>query len=82
MAEQQIDPWSLSIEQLSSLKKQHEDEIAELQTQMQSLANAKGRFINSKNCVEDISKSKEDDTLLVPLNSSLCKLVMDKCFMV
>jgi len=72
----QIDPWSLSIEQLNSLKKQHEDEIAELQTQMQSLQNAKGKFLNSKSCVEDISKSKENDALLVPLNSSLCKFRM------
>jgi prefoldin alpha subunit len=72
MAEQ-IDPWSLSIEQLSSLKKQHEDEIAELQTQLQSLSNAKGRFVNSRNCIEDIAKSKEGDAMLVPLNSSLCK---------
>ena len=75
MAENQVNPWDLSLEQLSSLKKQHEDEIAELQSQLQSLNSAKGRFNNSKTCIDDISKSKVGDSLLVPLNSSLCEFL-------
>ena len=73
----QIQPWDLSIEQLGQLKKQHEDEISELQVQLQSLNSAKGKFINSKSCVDEMSKSKEDDAILVPLNSSLCKSFID-----
>ena len=72
MSEREINPWDLSIESLSTYKKQHEDEINELQSQLQSLNSAKGKFNNSKACMEEVAKSKEGDHLLVPLNSSLC----------
>jgi len=71
--EREIQPWQLSIEQLDQLKKQHEGEIQELQSQLQSLHSAKGRFNNSRACIDEVGKGKEGDALLVPLNSSLCK---------
>jgi hypothetical protein len=35
------------------------------------LHNAKGRFLNARNTLDDISTSASNDVLLVPLNSSL-----------
>jgi len=41
--EREIQPFQLSLEQLSSLKTQHEEELMELQKQMESLFDAKNR---------------------------------------
>jgi prefoldin alpha subunit len=70
-SERQIDPMSLSLDQLNNLKTQNEEELQELQRQLEALHNAKGRFLNARNNLDDMSTSKKDDVLLVPLNSSL-----------
>eukprot|EP01035_Chromulina_nebulosa_P018319 gene18319-24006_t len=67
----EIDPLKLTLEQLNSLKTQHEEEINELNKQLEVLYNAKNRFINARNILDDISKYNDGDTLLVPLTSSL-----------
>lgn len=41
--EREIQPFQLSIEQLSALKTQHEEELQELQKQMESLYDANSR---------------------------------------
>ena len=61
----------LSLEQLSSLKQQHEDELQELQKQLETLSGAKRRFLNARLALDEIKNSEEGDKLLVPLNSSL-----------
>ena len=74
--EREIQPWQLSIEQLANLKKQHEEELSEIQSQLQQIQNAKSRFLNSRFTLEELSKSKEGDAMLIPLNSSLCGLLV------
>ena len=61
----------LSLEQLNNLKTQNEEELQELQRQLEALHNAKGRFMNARNTLDDISTSAVNDVILVPLNSSL-----------
>lgn len=61
----------LSLEQLNNLKTQNEEELQELQRQLEALHNAKSRFANARNMLDDISTSANNDVLLVPLNSSL-----------
>ena len=69
--EREIQPMQLSLEQLNSLKGQHEQEIQELSKQMESLYNAKNRYMTAKSVISDISACPEGNTLMVPLNSSL-----------
>lgn len=69
--EREVSAEDLTIDQLASLKQQHEDEIKELSSQLDQLHGAKSRYINSKNVIDDMSKSTEGSTLLVPLTSSL-----------
>lgn len=69
--EREIQPMQLSLEQLSSLKTQHEEELQELQRQMESLYGAKSRFVNAKATLTDLSSCPEGNTLMIPLNSSL-----------
>ena len=67
----EINPLQLSLEQLNALKTQHEEELSELQRQMESLMNAKGRFLSARNTLDEISINKPGDRLLIPLNASL-----------
>jgi prefoldin alpha subunit len=69
--EREIQPYQLSIEQLQSLKTQHEEELQELQRQMESLIGAKSRFINAKNSLLDIATSSNETKIMIPLNASL-----------
>jgi prefoldin alpha subunit len=70
--ELEITPWTMSIEELNSLKTQLDTEIQDLQKQLESLSNGKSRFINARETVDDISKSSNSgDSLLIPLTSSL-----------
>lgn len=71
MNEREIQPMQLSLEQLSGLKQQHEEELQELQRQMDSLSSARNRFIIARNTLEDVSATAEGNPLLVPLNASL-----------
>lgn len=61
----------LSLEQLSALKQQHEEELQELNRQMESLYGAKGRFSTARSTLEDISTASAGNKLMIPLNSSL-----------
>lgn len=67
----EISPMQLSLEQLNSLKTQHEEEIAELSKQLEALVGAKTRFLSSRMTLEDMQTTKNGDNLLVPLTSSL-----------
>jgi prefoldin alpha subunit len=69
--EREINPVQLSLEQLSFIKTQHEDEIIELNKQLEALIGAKNRYLLAKNTVSDISSTALGTSLLVPLNSSL-----------
>ena len=69
--EREIQPMQLSLEQLSSLKQQQEEELQELQRQLETLVGARNRFLNSRNVLDEISGSAPGSSLLVPLNSSL-----------
>jgi hypothetical protein len=69
--EREIHPAQLSLEQLNSLKGQHENEIQELQRQLEQLVGAKNRFTTAKLTLLDMSSYSEDHKILVPLNSSL-----------
>lgn len=69
--EREIQPMQLSLEQLSSLKTQHENEIQELGRQMESLYGAKSRYNNAKAVLGDINTCPTGNALLIPLNSSL-----------
>ena len=70
--EQEINPFTMSIDQLNEYKSSLEVEIQDLQKQLESLHNAKSRFNNSRASIDDIEKSsKVGDSLLVPLTSSL-----------
>ena len=69
--EREINPMQLSIEQLHSLKQQHEEEIQEMQKQLDSLATARNRFLSAKSSLNDIANTPQDNFLYVPLSSSL-----------
>lgn len=69
--DREISLVSLSLEQLNSIKSQIEGELQELQKQLESLSLARNRFTNAKSILLDLSTSKADEKLLVPLNSSL-----------
>ncbi len=69
--EREIQPMQLSLEQLSSLKTQHEEELQELQRQMESLYGAKNRFVNAKATLLDMAECPPGNSLMIPLNSSL-----------
>ena len=69
--EREVNPMQLSLEQLNALKQQHEEEIQELSAQLEQLHGAKARFVNALAAIDEVSKSKNGDSLLVPLNSSL-----------
>jgi prefoldin alpha subunit len=69
--EREIQPWNLSVEQLHSLKGQHEDEIRSLTGQLEQLYGAKNRFVSSKSTLSDMGTAEKGRQILVPLNSSL-----------
>jgi prefoldin alpha subunit len=69
--EREVAAEDLTIEQLSNLKQQHEDEIKELSSQLDQLFGAKNRYINARNVLDDMNKSSPGAPMLVPLTSSL-----------
>ena len=69
--EREINPMQLSIEQLHTLRQQHEEEIQEMQKQLDSLAQARNRFLSAKSSLNDIAETPSDNFLYVPLSSSL-----------
>jgi len=69
--EREIQPMQLSIQQLSQLKTQHEEEISDLNKQLETLIGAKNRFLNARSTLAEISTSSIGNRLLIPLNSSL-----------
>eukprot|EP01032_Pedospumella_encystans_P011861 gene11861-13758_t len=69
--EREIQPMQLSLEQLSSLKTQHENEIQELSRQMEALYGAKNRYNNAKVVLGDVNTCPSGNQLMIPLNSSL-----------
>jgi prefoldin alpha subunit len=69
--EREVSAEDLSLDQLANLKQQHEDEIKELSSQLDQLFGAKNRYINARNVLDDMNKTEEDSTLLIPLTSSL-----------
>eukprot|EP01041_Mallomonas_annulata_P014576 gene14576-31027_t len=69
--EQQIEPFSMPLDQLANVKKQQEDDCAELQRQLEALSGARFRYLNARNTLDDISESPAGKVLLVPLNQSL-----------
>jgi len=76
MAAMEINPREinigmLSVEQLSGLKTQHEEELRGLQQQLETLHGAKNRFINARSTLDDIKSSSDGAPLLIPLNGSL-----------
>ena len=49
-----------------------EDELKEMGRQLEALSGAKARFISARNNLDDMnSNTKKEQTLLVPLSSSL-----------
>eukprot|EP00602_Paraphysomonas_sp_CaronLab_P003968 CAMPEP_0185017440 /NCGR_PEP_ID=MMETSP1103-20130426/398_1 /TAXON_ID=36769 /ORGANISM="Paraphysomonas bandaiensis, Strain Caron Lab Isolate" /LENGTH=160 /DNA_ID=CAMNT_0027546859 /DNA_START=10 /DNA_END=492 /DNA_ORIENTATION=+ len=69
--EREVNAADLSIDQLATLKQQHEDELQELQNQLEQLHGAKNRYIHAKNVLEDMSSTQDGAPMLVPLTSSL-----------
>lgn len=69
---QQIDLASLSVQQLTQVKKQFDEEVQHLSSSYQSLRGAQQKF---RECIKTIqtgvTESTEDQTILVPLTSSL-----------
>lgn len=69
---QQIDLASLSVQQLTQVKKQFDEEVQHLSSSYQSLRGAQQKF---RECIKTIqtgvTESTEDRTILVPLTSSL-----------
>jgi len=61
----------LSIDQLSYLKNQHEQEIIEMNKQLETLVGARNRYLGAKSTLTDIATVPEGNSMLVPLNSSL-----------
>ncbi|RYY69822.1 prefoldin subunit alpha [archaeon] len=69
--QQEINLFQLSLEQLNSLKGQHEEEIQQLNRQAETLLGARNRFLTTRATLQQLNQGKEGDQLLVPLNSSL-----------
>merc|ERR1712093_212522 len=68
---QQIPLEELSVEQLSQIKQQLDEEIQHLTQSFTALKQAQIKFQEAKNSLEDISPAKQSKPLLVPLTSSL-----------
>lgn len=66
-----VNPMDLSLEQLSSLRAQNEEELVELSRQMEALHGARGRYGSARGALDQLQAAPEDGRLLVPLNSSL-----------
>jgi prefoldin alpha subunit len=69
--EREIEPMSLSLEQLSNLKQQWEAEINEMRGQLEQLMGARNRFLSAKVTLEEFSKFPSDNEMFIPLNTSL-----------
>ncbi|OQO11990.1 hypothetical protein B0A48_02629 [Cryoendolithus antarcticus] len=69
---QQIDLNQLSVQQLTQVKKQFDDEVQHLSNSYQNLRVAQGKFRDCVTSIKDgVADSVKDKSLLVPLTSSL-----------
>ena len=68
---QQIDISSLSLEQISLLKSQFEQEIEQLSALQESLLSGISRFENTRLALQAVTDQSEGGDLLVPLTGSL-----------
>lgn len=68
---QQIDISSLSLEQVSLLKSQFEQEIEQLSSLRETLLSGISRFENTRAALQSLAAGSEDSELLVPLTGSL-----------
>jgi prefoldin alpha subunit len=66
-----IDITKLPIQQLDSLKTQLSEEVSILQSSMQRLKMVQQSFQTSENTIETLRSNHDNDTILVPLTSSL-----------
>lgn len=71
MAGNEMDISTLSLDQLNNLKTQHEQELNSLSARHGDLKQAEGRFRQSKDALNAISKDDEGKRMLVPLTQSL-----------
>uniref|UniRef100_A0A7S3NIR8 Prefoldin subunit 5 n=1 Tax=Aureoumbra lagunensis TaxID=44058 RepID=A0A7S3NIR8_9STRA len=71
--QQQIDISKLSLEQLNSMKQEHEESVQELSSQLETMKLAEGRFRESRNTLDIIKldDQAEGKEMLVPLTQSL-----------
>ena len=68
----QMDVGSMSLEQLQSIKVQHEEEVQELRRQLQALYGVKNRFLSAKSAVDELIRTDNGGKeILIPLTSSL-----------
>jgi prefoldin alpha subunit len=66
-----IDITKLPMQQLDSLKTQLSEEVNILQNSLQRLKMVQQSFQTSENTIETLKTNRENDTILVPLTSSL-----------
>mmetsp|Transcript_14600 Transcript_14600/g.24233 ORF Transcript_14600/g.24233 Transcript_14600/m.24233 type:complete len:160 (-) Transcript_14600:2185-2664(-) len=69
--EREVTVADLTLDQLSGLKTQHEDELTELQHQLEQLHGARNRYNNSMSTLDNMGRARDEQTMLIPLNSSL-----------
>jgi prefoldin alpha subunit len=69
--QQTLNLGRLSLEQLGGLKQQLESEIETLTRAFDGLRGARGRFQDSKGCLEAYKTMQEGQEMLVPMTSSL-----------
>ncbi|ESO92077.1 hypothetical protein LOTGIDRAFT_217219 [Lottia gigantea] len=68
---QQIDISQLPIQQLNQLAQQVEQELEFFQTSLTQLKIAQGKFVESQECMNKVTKENVDKEILVPLTSSM-----------
>ncbi|XP_076766163.1 prefoldin 5 [Xylocopa sonorina] len=68
---QQIDLTTLSLQQLTMLKQQLDQELGVFQDSLQTLKIAQSKFQESGSCLEKINPSMEGNEILVPLTGSM-----------
>eukprot|EP00298_Acanthocystis_sp_HF-20_P013882 c20545_g3_i1.p1 GENE.c20545_g3_i1~~c20545_g3_i1.p1 ORF type:complete len:158 (+),score=83.09 c20545_g3_i1:33-476(+) len=66
-----IDPSSLSIQQLASVKEEIEEEIKSLRLSVEQLSMAMNRFSASHDAVSRLSQEEEGHDILVPLTGAM-----------
>ncbi|KAK9895693.1 Prefoldin alpha subunit [Cystobasidium minutum MCA 4210] len=70
-AQQQVALDELTVEQLSQVKQQLDEEVQHLTNSFTALKQAQAKFQEAKNSLEDITPERASHKLLVPLTGSL-----------